>query len=220
MDPASRLVLHGDMDAFYAAVEQLDDPSLRGRPVLVGPPSGRGVVLTASYEARPFGVGSAMPMAWARRRCPNAVIVPPRFERYTELSRIVMDSAQRYAVRFTASKSLVDGLAMRSPQSADGGSSVRVRRDAGQGGGRPSDQEEQSDHTDSRRDQLRGSDSAGPIGCLTDGDEGDRHRGGPCLQVGGRRDCRQTGAQRVLGGWAAGGGRRPVMWLIRGVGRV
>ena len=70
------------MDAFYAAIEQLDDPSLRGKPVLVGPRSRRGVVLTASYEARPFKVGSAMPMARARRMCPDAIIVPPRFERY------------------------------------------------------------------------------------------------------------------------------------------
>lgn len=78
------------MDAFYAAVEQLDDPTLRGRPVLVGSASDRGVVLTASYEARPYGVGSAMPMAWARRKCPNAVIVPPRFDRYQQVSRTIM----------------------------------------------------------------------------------------------------------------------------------
>jgi DNA polymerase-4 len=78
------------MDAFYAAIEQLDDPTLRGRPVLVGPPSGRGVVLTASYEARPYGVGSAMPMAHARRKCRNAVIVPPRFDRYQEVSTTIM----------------------------------------------------------------------------------------------------------------------------------
>ena len=78
------------MDAFYAAIEQRDDPSLRGRPLLVGPPSARGVVLTASYEARPYGVGSAMPMATARRMCPSAVIVPPRFERYQEVSAIIM----------------------------------------------------------------------------------------------------------------------------------
>ena len=58
----SRIVAHADMDAFYAAIEQLDDASLRGRPLLIGPPSARGVVLTASYEARPYGVGSAMPM--------------------------------------------------------------------------------------------------------------------------------------------------------------
>ena len=68
------------MDAFYAAIEQLDDPALRGRAVLVGPRSDRGVVLTASYEARPYGVGSAMPMARARRLCPCAVIIPPRFD--------------------------------------------------------------------------------------------------------------------------------------------
>ena len=78
------------MDAFYAAIEQLDDPSLRGRPLLVGPPSARGVVLTASYEARPYGVGSAMPMAKARRMCPNAVIIPPRFDRYQEVSATIM----------------------------------------------------------------------------------------------------------------------------------
>jgi len=86
-----RIIVHADLDAFYAAVEQLDDPSLRGRPVLVGPNSYRGVVLTASYEARPYGVGSAMPVAEARRRCPHAVMVPPRFERYEEISKQVMD---------------------------------------------------------------------------------------------------------------------------------
>ena len=78
------------MDAFYAAVEQLDHPSLRGKPILVGPKSRRGVVLTASYEARPFKVGSAMPMVEALERCPSAIVVPPRFERYEEISRQVM----------------------------------------------------------------------------------------------------------------------------------
>ncbi len=86
-----RVIVHADMDAFYAAVEQLDDPGLRGKPVLVGPRSWRGVVLTASYEARPYGVGSAMPVAEARRRCPDAVMVPPRFERYEAVSKQVMD---------------------------------------------------------------------------------------------------------------------------------
>jgi DNA polymerase-4 len=89
--PWPRVIAHADMDAFYAAVEQLDDPSLRGRPLIVGPNSARGVVLTASYEARPFGVGSAMPMASARRLCPQALIVPPRFERYQQVSKIIMD---------------------------------------------------------------------------------------------------------------------------------
>ncbi len=78
------------MDAFYASVEQLDNPELRGKPVLVGPKSDRGVVLTASYEARPFNVGSAMPVAVARRRCPQGIWVPPRFERYKELSECIM----------------------------------------------------------------------------------------------------------------------------------
>ena len=86
----ARIVAHADMDAFYASVEQLDHPELRGRPVLVGPRSERGVVLTASYEARPYGVGSAMPIARARRLCPDAVTVPPRFDRYEELSRAIM----------------------------------------------------------------------------------------------------------------------------------
>ncbi len=85
-----RIIAHADMDAFYAAIEQLDDPSLRGNPVLVGLPSDRGVVLTASYEARPFGVGSAMSMAKARRMCPDAAIVRPRFDRYQEVSKIIM----------------------------------------------------------------------------------------------------------------------------------
>jgi DNA polymerase-4 len=86
-----RTVIHADMDAFYASVEQLDNRDLLGKPVLVGPRSGRGVVLTASYEARPYRVGSAMPMAEALRRCPHAIVVPPRFERYTELSSRIMD---------------------------------------------------------------------------------------------------------------------------------
>jgi DNA polymerase IV len=85
-----RIIAHADMDAFYAAVEQLDDPALRGRPLLVGPNSNRGVVLTASYEARPYGVHSAMPMAHARKLCPDAIIVPPRFERYQEISQQLM----------------------------------------------------------------------------------------------------------------------------------
>jgi DNA polymerase IV len=85
-----RIVAHADMDAFYAAIEQLDDPALRGRPILVGSPSNRGVVLTASYEARPYGVGSAMPMAQARRLCPSAAIIPPRFDRYQEISQTIM----------------------------------------------------------------------------------------------------------------------------------
>ena len=87
------------MDAFYASVEQLDDPNLRGRPVIVGPRSKRGVVLTASYEARPFGVGSAMPMVKALRLCPDAVVVPPRFDRYTEFSARIMAVFEDFSPR-------------------------------------------------------------------------------------------------------------------------
>ena len=87
-----RIIVHADMDAFYAAVEQLDDPRLRGRPLLVGSDSTRGVVLTASYEARSSGAGSAMPMQHARRLCPDALVVPPRFERYQEVSALVMEA--------------------------------------------------------------------------------------------------------------------------------
>jgi DNA polymerase-4 len=90
------MILHIDMDAFYAAVEQLDDPSLRGRCVIVGGTSGRGVVATASYEARRFGVHSAMPIFEARRRCPRAVFIKPRRERYQAVSRRIMAILQRF----------------------------------------------------------------------------------------------------------------------------
>ena len=85
-----RIILHADMDAFFAAVEQLDRPELRGKALLIGGTGPRGVVSTASYEARPHGVGSAMPMAAARRRCPHAIVLPPRFERYRAVSHTVM----------------------------------------------------------------------------------------------------------------------------------
>src|SRR5688572_708993 len=87
-----RRIVHLDMDAFYASVEQRDDPRLRGKPVAVGgKPESRGVVAAASYEARAFGVRSAMPMARAVRLCPDLVIVRPDFERYRRVSSQVMD---------------------------------------------------------------------------------------------------------------------------------
>jgi len=97
-----RILAHADMDAFYASVEQLDDPSLCGRALVVGPNSFRGVVLTASYEARQYGVKSAMPMAEARRRCPNMTIVPPRFERYQEISAAIMAAFENFSPHIEA----------------------------------------------------------------------------------------------------------------------
>ncbi|MBQ2515968.1 MAG: helix-hairpin-helix domain-containing protein, partial [Desulfovibrio sp.] len=84
------MIVHVDMDAFFASVEQMDNPALRGRPVMVGG-GDRGVVATASYEARRFGVHSAMPAGQARRLCPQGVFVRPRFDRYKELSGKVME---------------------------------------------------------------------------------------------------------------------------------
>src|SRR3989344_8631292 len=83
-----RKIIHIDLDAFYASVEQLDHPELRGKPVVIGgSPQSRGVVATASYEARKYGIRSAMSCARAFQLCPNAVFRPPRFSRYQELSR-------------------------------------------------------------------------------------------------------------------------------------
>ena len=84
-----RRILHLDMDAFYASVEQLDNPELRGLPVMIGQDS-RGIISTCSYEARRFGVRSAMPVVQARRLCPRGVFLPGRMSRYAEVSRQVM----------------------------------------------------------------------------------------------------------------------------------
>jgi DNA polymerase-4 len=88
---SERWIGHLDMDAFFAAVEQLDEPKLRGKPVIVGGLGPRGVVATASYEARRYGVHSAMPMAVARKRCPDGAFVAPHFERYCEISARVRE---------------------------------------------------------------------------------------------------------------------------------
>jgi DNA polymerase IV len=87
VQPSVRKIIHVDMDAFYASVEQRDEPSLRGRPVAVGHGAARGVVAAASYEARAFGVHSAMPSTTAARNCPGLVFVPPRFDVYRAVSR-------------------------------------------------------------------------------------------------------------------------------------
>jgi len=101
----SRAVLHVDMDAFYASVEERDDPALAGKPVIVGWDGGRGVVAAANYEVRKFGVHSAMPMRTALKLCPHALCVRPRKQRYQEVSRQVFGVFQEFTP-------LVQGLSL------------------------------------------------------------------------------------------------------------
>jgi DNA polymerase-4 len=100
-----RAILHVDMDAFFASVEQLDDPQLAGKPVVVGGTAGRGVVAAASYEARRFGIHSAMPMREALQRCPHASCVRPRIKRYKEVSQQVFGVFDEFTP-------LVEGLSL------------------------------------------------------------------------------------------------------------
>src|ERR1700694_5526407 len=99
--PRDGTILHADLDAFYASVEQRDDPRLRGRPVIVG----SGVVLTASYEARAYGVRTAMGGTQARRLCPHAIVVEPRMSAYSEASDAVFKV-------FEQTTPLVEGLSI------------------------------------------------------------------------------------------------------------
>src|SRR3984957_11269589 len=101
----ARAILHIDMDAFYASVEERDRPEIKGKPLIVGGTRGRGVVAAASYAVRRFGVRSAMPMAEALRRCPQAICVPPRMARYKEVSE------QVFAI-FHDFTPLVEGLSL------------------------------------------------------------------------------------------------------------
>jgi DNA polymerase-4 len=91
------MIIHIDMDAFYASVEQLDRPELKGRCVIVGGTARRGVVSAASYEARKFGVHSAMPMFQAMKKCPDAIVIPPRMSRYKDISAKIMSILKRYS---------------------------------------------------------------------------------------------------------------------------
>lgn len=96
MGEENRKIIHVDMDAFFASVEQNDNPELRNKPIAVGGSGGRGVVAAASYEARKFGVHSAMPSSVAKRRCPNLIFVKGRHDRYKEVSNQIMDVFQEF----------------------------------------------------------------------------------------------------------------------------
>ncbi|MCY2955088.1 MAG: hypothetical protein NTU53_24435 [Planctomycetota bacterium] len=95
--PWARTILHLDMDAFFASVEQRDNPSLKGKPLLIGHDGPRGVVSTASYEARPFGCHSAQPMAIAKRLCPQAIVLSVRGERYHEGSQQMFSILEEFS---------------------------------------------------------------------------------------------------------------------------
>lgn len=127
-----RTILHLDLDAFYASVEQLDDPSLRGRPVIVGGTSKRGVVCAASYEARRFGVRSAMPTSQAHRLCPEGVFLFPRFSRYGELSDRVFGIYRRYTPLcepLSLDEAFLDVTASRALHGDGPSIAARIRRE-------------------------------------------------------------------------------------------
>ncbi|MCK8516858.1 DNA polymerase IV [Methylonatrum kenyense] len=127
--PLQRKIIHVDMDAFYAAIEQRDDPALRGRPVVVGgSPDGRGVVATCSYEARRFGIHSAMPAARAIRLCPDAVFLRPRFTVYRAVSRQIQALFRDYT-DLVEPLSLDEAYLDVTCSSRFQGSAIRIARD-------------------------------------------------------------------------------------------
>jgi DNA polymerase IV len=125
-----RAIIHVDMDAFYASVEQRDRPELKGRPVIVGGHPTRGVVLAASYEVRHAGVRSAMPMAQALRRAPDAVVVPPRFEAYVEASEevfAIFESVTPLVEPLSLDEAFLDVTASRQLFGAPAAIATRIR---------------------------------------------------------------------------------------------
>ncbi|MGI8736017.1 MAG: DNA polymerase IV [Candidatus Eremiobacter antarcticus] len=118
------MILHGDLDAFYAGVAQRDDASLRGKPLVVAGASRRAVVLTASYEARPFGILSAMPLYQAKSRCPELVVVPPDFAKYRQASQALFAILHEHA-------SAVEGLSLDEAFCELGDATVAEALDAG-----------------------------------------------------------------------------------------
>ena len=109
-----RKIIHVDMDAFYASVEQLDNPELRGKPVAVGSSSKRGVVAAASYEARKYGVRSAMSSVMAQRNCPELIIVNARFDRYKEISKKLNQPINNVKVRVMRAKRVLAEIIKKS----------------------------------------------------------------------------------------------------------
>ena len=122
------------MDAFYASVEQRDNPALRGRPIAVGHDGPRGVVSTASYEARPFGVHSALPSVTARRLCPQLIFVPPRFEIYKAVSQQIRAVFREYTELvepLSLDEAFLDVSHLRSATLAAREIKARIRRETG-----------------------------------------------------------------------------------------
>ena len=113
-----RKIIHVDMDAFYASVEQRDNPALRGKPVAVGGSRERGVVAAASYEARKFGVQSAMPSVTARRKCPDLIFVKPRFDVYKQVSLQVRAIFAEHTRNFLRTASLLLSRPILAPRPA------------------------------------------------------------------------------------------------------
>ena len=137
-DDTGATILHADLDAFFASVELLERPELRGRPVIVGRIGPRSVVTAATYEARAFGVNSAMPMASAMRRCPNAIVVEPHFERYRHFSARFFDICRTITPQVEAlgiDEGFLDvrgaSLAVGSPRVAAALLRERVRAETG-----------------------------------------------------------------------------------------